>query len=200
MLMKRTFDEIMNHSKSSFDELDKEIYEKFIETIVNSENIFVLGAGRSGLVAKSFAMRLMHLGKKVCVLGENTPIIDRKIKNVLIAISGSGKTDAVNEIVNQFSKNNFKIISLTSNNKSQLANLSEISINLKNYDKSENEKEDYYPMPLGTSFELATLLILESMIPDLMKRLKVTEEDMKKRHVPFEFIDVYLGFKNHSIR
>ena len=47
-------------------------------------------------------------------------------------------------------------------------------------------------MSLGTSFELATLLILKSMISDFMNTLNVTEKDMTKKHVTFEYIDIYL--------
>ena len=37
---------------------------KIIEEV---ESIFIMGLGRSGLVAKAFAMRLMHLGLNVYV-------------------------------------------------------------------------------------------------------------------------------------
>ncbi|MEM2817946.1 MAG: SIS domain-containing protein, partial [Archaeoglobaceae archaeon] len=55
----------------------KEVYEheklnSFIRFIEEAERIFVVGIGRSGLVAKAFAMRLMHLGYKAFVIGETT--------------------------------------------------------------------------------------------------------------------------------
>lgn len=62
-----------------------------IEEIRNSDRIFVVGTGRSELVGKAFAMRLMHLGFNVHVVGEvTTPAI--RDKDCLIAISGSGET------------------------------------------------------------------------------------------------------------
>ena len=42
----------------------------FINEILGADRIYVMGAGRSGLVAKAFAMRLMHLGLKSYVIGE----------------------------------------------------------------------------------------------------------------------------------
>lgn len=192
MLIKKTFNEIINHSKSAFSSLNKETCEEFIQTIINSKNIFVLGGGRSGLVAKAFAMRLMHLGLKVNVLGENTPHRKASVKNVLIAISGSGNTEVVVQIANYYKKSGVTIISITSDTESKLAKLSDTSITINMYDNTKNKDENYAAMPLGTSFELATLLTLESMIPDFMNILNVTEEDMEKRHVQFEFIDIYL--------
>ncbi len=44
--------------------------EQVIEALQNAKSVFVLGAGRSGFVAKSFAMRLMHCGFNVYVVGE----------------------------------------------------------------------------------------------------------------------------------
>ena len=53
--------------------------------------IFILGAGRSGLMARGFAMRLVHIGYTVYVIGETiTPSI--QAGDVLVSVSGSGKT------------------------------------------------------------------------------------------------------------
>jgi 6-phospho-3-hexuloisomerase/3-hexulose-6-phosphate synthase/6-phospho-3-hexuloisomerase len=58
----------------------------------NAKRIFVSGAGRSKLVGNFFAMRLVHAGYDVSVVGE---IVTPSIKNgdLLIIISGSGETE-----------------------------------------------------------------------------------------------------------
>ncbi|MCL2116429.1 MAG: SIS domain-containing protein [Methanobrevibacter sp.] len=193
MFYERTFNEIISHSQSVFNDLDNKRYEEFINIIAGSDNIFVLGGGRSGLVAKAFAMRLKHLGLNANVIGENTAIERKSEKSVLIAISGSGKTPSVVEIASKYKKYGVKkILSICSNKESRLAKLSDLSITIKSYDNKKNEKENYVPMPLGTSFELSTLLTLESTIPDFMKLLNVTEEDMADRHANYDFIDLFL--------
>lgn len=59
-----------------------------------ADRIFVAGAGRSGLVLKMAAMRLMHLGLTVHVVGETTaPAI--RAGDLLLAASGSGTTAGV---------------------------------------------------------------------------------------------------------
>ena len=125
-------------------------------------------------------MRLKHLGLNANVIGENTAIERKSEKSVLIAISGSGKTPSVVEIASKYKKYGVKkVLSICSNNESKLAKLSDLLIIIKSYDNKKNEKENYVHMPLGTSsFELATFLTLESTIPDFMKLLNVTEEDM----------------------
>jgi len=53
--------------------------------------VFVTGEGRSGFMAKAFAMRLMHLGLRVHVVGETTtPAVGPDA--TVVAVSGSGTT------------------------------------------------------------------------------------------------------------
>ena len=62
---------------------------KFITELLNANRIYVIGAGRSGLVAKAFAMRLMHLGFHAYVVGETiTPAL--KTGDLMVIFSGSG--------------------------------------------------------------------------------------------------------------
>ena len=69
-----------------------------IERVCQASSIFVFGAGRSGLVGKAFAMRLVHLGKTVHFVGDSTvPAITHQ--DVLVVISGSGKTSSVHLLI-----------------------------------------------------------------------------------------------------
>jgi 6-phospho-3-hexuloisomerase len=65
--------------------------EKLTEILLGARCTFVAGAGRSGLVAKAFCMRLMHLGLPAHPVGETaTPALRRS--DVLVVASGSGET------------------------------------------------------------------------------------------------------------
>jgi len=66
--------------------------EKMTEMLDNAKRIFIAGAGRSKLVGNFFAMRLVHGGYDVNVVGEIvTPSI--KSGDLLVIISGSGETE-----------------------------------------------------------------------------------------------------------
>src|SRR5437773_11387674 len=83
----------MDRVKDSIDHVSEREVSGFIELLVKekSRRILVLGVGRSGLIGRGFAMRLMHLGFSVYVMGETiTPAIGKG--DLVIAISGSGKT------------------------------------------------------------------------------------------------------------
>jgi len=64
---------------------------KLLKLIDEAGRIFVGGAGRSGLVSRFFAMRLVHSGYQVNMVGEIvTPAI--KAGDLFLVISGSGGT------------------------------------------------------------------------------------------------------------
>jgi len=71
--------------------IDRESANQLLEEILNAKRIYLAGAGRSGLVARAFAQRLMHLGFESYAIGETiTPAF--RSGDVLIAVSGSGET------------------------------------------------------------------------------------------------------------
>ena len=84
-------EEIVQGIQSSLKLLEEKQVEKLLKVIVDSNKILIVGQGRSGLVGRAFAMRLMHLGLSVYVVGETiTPSIE--MGDLLFAISGSGRT------------------------------------------------------------------------------------------------------------
>ena len=68
-------DEIKGIAKS----IDIKEYKEVSKLIRESGSIFLTGQGRSGLVAKMFAMRLIHLGFKTYVVGETITPLFRKV-------------------------------------------------------------------------------------------------------------------------
>ena len=72
--------EVMNEISQVMAKVDEQQLQKILPLFTKQRRIFVRGAGRSGFQAKSFAMRLMHLGYEVYVLGETiTPVCKKEI-------------------------------------------------------------------------------------------------------------------------
>src|SRR5437764_400658 len=61
---REAYEEIMDRVKDSIDHVSEREVSGFVELLVKekSRRILVLGVGRSGLIGRAFAMRLMHLG------------------------------------------------------------------------------------------------------------------------------------------
>lgn len=189
-------EEILEYTKLTVQSMDAAEIEVMIDMITNLANrkILIVGAGRSGLVARSFAMRLMHLGFNVFVVGETiTPAIDKG--DILLAISGSGETSFVVSAARMTKQRGANVIALTSFPKSPLGRLSDHIVVLYGRTKL-SKKSDYFsrqivgdhePLPpLGTLFEISCMIFLDSVIVELMHRLGKDESSMQRRHATIE--------------
>src|SRR3954469_18485535 len=85
---------ILKEIETVLSQVEEDQLQELAAQLQKAKRIFVIGEGRSGLMAKSFAMRLMHLGVAVFVVGETiTPAIGKG--DLLVAVSGSGTTKSV---------------------------------------------------------------------------------------------------------
>lgn len=193
--MKSSIQAILDNIKSAENYLDDDELKKFMDIILNAENVFVAGAGRSGLVGKAFAMRLMHLGISAYVVGETiTPAINKG--DAILAISGSGETNTIVSAAKTSKKRGAKVLSFTSYVDSSLGKISDVSIFIQGRTKAEADDKNYLKRqidgnytsltPLGTAFELTSLVFLDGIISQLMHEMGKTETDLKNRHAVIE--------------
>jgi 6-phospho 3-hexuloisomerase len=91
---------LVRSAGESIHSIPPEDVEKFVDIILRrmtDRKILIIGAGRSGLVGRSFAMRLMHLGFDVYVVGEIvTPAFSNR--DTMVVFSGSGETNSIVDI------------------------------------------------------------------------------------------------------
>jgi 6-phospho-3-hexuloisomerase len=165
--------------------------EQFVTKIINTKNkrILIMGSGRSGFVARAFALRLMQIGFNAYVSGETvTPAISPG--DLVIAVSGSGTTKIVVTQAEIAKEVGATIMTITSQKKSKLGKLSDFLIIIKGRTKEDATIDytrrtitgEYDLAPLGTMFELSALILLDSIIADLMKKTGKNEIDLRKRH------------------
>ncbi|MDK2919941.1 MAG: 6-phospho-3-hexuloisomerase [Candidatus Petromonas sp.] len=87
----RQMEAIMKELDNGISLIDAQESEEIIQAMNNAKRIFLAGSGRSGLVIRAFANRLMHLGNTVYVVGDiTTPSIGEE--DILFIGSGSGET------------------------------------------------------------------------------------------------------------
>ncbi|MDR2966348.1 MAG: 6-phospho-3-hexuloisomerase [Methanobacteriaceae archaeon] len=195
MLMQTAINEILKNIKSASEHIDEDVITKFMDILTDSNNVFVIGAGRSGLAAKAFAMRLVHLGISAYVVGETiSPAIYKD--DCILAISGSGETNTIVSAVEIAKNRGSKALSLTSYPKSSLGKISDVVMLVKGRTKIDIDDENYLKRqiegnyasltPLGTAFELTSLIFLDGLISELMYKMGKTEYDLKHRHTVFE--------------
>ncbi|ADE37364.1 6-phospho-3-hexuloisomerase [Methanohalophilus mahii] len=182
-----------DHIKNIAQRLDKESIKKTIEYIMDADSIFIMGAGRSGLVGKAFAMRLMHLGFKSYVVGESTtPAVHKN--DVVIAISGSGETRSVSDLGRIAKDIGATLITVTSNRDSTLGHISDATLEIHGRSKEDaggylerHMRGEYSHLtPLGTSFEISSLVFLDALVAELIFITGASEADLKSRHTKLE--------------
>lgn len=141
-------------------------------------------------MGKAFAMRLMHLGFRVHVVGDvTTPAITQE--DCLIAISGSGETKTVTLAAETASEVGTKVIGITTDPQSTLGKKSDVVVNIDSKSKvpwkyytSHVLKGNYDDLtPMGTLFEDSTHMFLDSLIAEFMVRLNKKEDDLQRLHV-----------------
>jgi 6-phospho-3-hexuloisomerase len=191
--IKKTAENITKHALAVIDRIDEEQVDLMIKTIQSSKSVFIVGSGRSELIGMAFAMRLMHLGFVVYVIGDvTTPSINED--DCLIAISGSGETRTVTLAAQTAAESGSSVIGITANTSSTLTNYLDVTINIESKTKipwkhytSQVLKGNYDDLtPMGTLFEDSTHLFLDGLIAEFMAILGKKEDDLKSRHATIE--------------
>jgi 6-phospho-3-hexuloisomerase len=155
----------------------KENVERVIDLITKSENIFVYGVGRSGLVAKAFAIRLVQLGLKVYFVGDiATPIVNDK--SLVLIISATGQTMSAIQTANICRREGAKVVVITAKATSKLAHAGNVLFPL----STDTTEESRKLAPLGTLFEDAAMILLDGIIAELMKKMGQNDGQMRSRH------------------
>ena len=106
----------------TLERVDPEAVERMVQFLLDARTVFIAGAGRSGLMIRSFAMRLAHLGRSVQVVGDVTT---RGIGagDVLLVASGSGETRGILAMAQSAVENGGKVGVITIFPESSLARL-----------------------------------------------------------------------------
>ncbi len=152
--------------------------------ILEANRVFVGGAGRSGLVMKAFAMRLMHLGLSSHAVGETiTPAIEPG--DLLIVGTGSGQTRTTLATVEAGATRGARTVVITAFPQSPIAKVADLVLHVHS-PLTKPTALIASQQPPGSLFEQCLLVLCEGMVVRLMKELGTTEEEMRARHTKLE--------------
>lgn len=170
--------------------------ENLIAELLKAKRVYVIGAGRSGLVAKAFAMRLMHLGMHAYVVGETiTPALGAG--DVMVIFSGSGKTKTVADIAETAKDIGAHICLISSNRDSRIGKIANCVVVIEHQREEKDDDGMEFEIrqmmgdhksfaPLGTLFETASMIFADAVISRLMEITQVDESALKNRHTNIE--------------
>jgi 6-phospho-3-hexuloisomerase len=149
--------------------------QRFCDELLNARRVFIAGAGRSGLVGRMFAMRLMHLGRAAHVVGEaTTPAIGKR--DLLVALSGSGKTESVLTIAKLAKEQGAKVSAVSTSEKTPLARKAHSVLVVPGTRPADSRQL------LHSIFDQTLLLTLDAVTMMLAERLKQSQDSLAARH------------------
>lgn len=170
--------------------------EGLIQEILAARRVYVMGAGRSGLVARAFAMRLMHLGLTSYVVGETvTPALDKG--DLVVVFSGSGETKTIADIAESAKEIGGRLCLITSKRDSRIGRIADCCVVIESQRDTVGEETTEFEIrqmmgkhksfaPLGTLFETASVIFADAVISRLMEIKEINVEALRGRHVNIE--------------
>jgi 6-phospho 3-hexuloisomerase len=191
--MREYYQELIAQLTKILSRVEPKEEERFVELIRRSRRVYLVGAGRSGLIARIFAMRLVHLRRRCYVVGE-TVVPAFRHQDCLVAVSGSGRTRSVVEIARTARRIGGRVVAVTAHRSSPLARVAnELVLIPARYRARRAPISSYNSRqligqiaPLGSLFELSAFLFFEGVVSQLMEELKVTEAEMRREHTLLE--------------
>lgn len=149
-----------------------------------ADRVFVLGAGRSGLALGMTAMRLMHLGLEVHVVGDvTTPAITAG--DVLLVASGSGTTGVIVRAAETAASVGAQIVALTTAPQSRLAELATVTVVVPAAQKTDHDGA-ISAQYSGGLFEQVVELLGDALFHSLWQASGATAAELWPRHANLE--------------
>lgn len=183
--MDKTISTVANEISLVLANVNREEAVALADNLKKAKRIFVSGEGRSGLMGKAFAMRLMHGGFHVYVIGETiTPSIDEG--DLLITISGSGSTGSLFQFANKAKEVGATNFLVTTNKDSKFAEICDAVLTVPAATKYRHPSEPVTIQPLGNQFDQSVHLLLDAIIIYSLSDNKDMNEELKKRHANLE--------------
>ncbi|PLR82943.1 6-phospho-3-hexuloisomerase [Bacillus canaveralius] len=177
--------QVIEELNRSIDLIADEQAEQLVNGILEAKKIFVAGAGRSGLMAKSFAMRMMHMGLDAYVIGETvTPNFETE--DILIIGSGSGETKSLVSMAEKAKKIGGTVVAVTISPESTIGQLADIVIKLPGSPKDKSENDYKTIQPMGSLFEQTLLIFFDAVILRFMEKKGLDSGTMFGRHANLE--------------
>lgn len=165
-------------------EIDFEQVAQLIQYLYKAKRIFLVGAGRSGLSLRAAAMRLMHFGLTVFVVGETTTPAIRK-GDLLIAASGSGTTSSIVKAAGKAVGAGAEVLVFSTTINSILADYADLVVVLPAAQK-EDHGTTVSAQYAGSLFEQALLLLTDAVFQTMWAEQETPAEELWKRHANLE--------------
>eukprot|EP00803_Ostreobium_quekettii_P007775 evm.model.scf_1623.3 EVM.evm.TU.scf_1623.3 scf_1623:23390-26749(-) len=172
--------------------VQEEEVESLCEALISAESIACYGVGREGLVMKSFAMRLYHMGLRVGVAGDMTaPRIGSG--DLLLVSAGPGHFGTVEALAKVARMADARVACFTSRQGLDIP-FADLTLQVPAQTMADSHDDDQSPssapvpsiLPMGSSYEIGLWVALDCACILLQEKLRLSDDDMSVRHTNLE--------------
>lgn len=165
--------------------LDQAGFDRAVAGLTRAERVFVAGAGRSGLVMRMLALRLIQAGLTVHAAGDaTTPAIGGG--DLLVIGSGSGETDSMRTLAAVAREAGAEVLLLTHAPDSPLGKRADLILLLPVPHDQSRPGGLAGTQLLGTLFEQCLLLTADLLAAEVCARVGAAAADLQRRHANLE--------------
>ena len=186
MEVKSTAAKAAKELAAALENIQEESINKLVEVVISAKRIYVAGAGRSLLMLRAVAMRLMHLGFDVYVTGDTTtPAFEEG--DLMIIASGSGETSGLVNIANKVKNYRGSLAVLTIRGESTLGKMADVCVVIPAFtDKVDDPTLKRPILPGGSMFEQSVLLLGDTIVLPLAEKMNIPTDRFFSRHANLE--------------
>lgn len=181
-MYKELYETVLKEHRLVFEAQSTEDIDKLMQAIIEAKRVFVFGAGREGIAARSFAMRIMHLGKDTFwLLDDTTPGLQEG--DLFIAVNGSGKIGFIDYFLDQAQKTNAKIAVITGSPKERTPVEADVNVFVPAaVYKGTDQRVISSVQPMGNLYEQHLFLLFDIIVMMLEKEMNLSHDEMEARH------------------
>lgn len=177
------YNKMLEEYRQVFERVEQNSMRRFVDKIKKHDRIFLIGVGREGMATRAFAMRLMHMGKEIhWIWDDTTPAIGKG--DLLVATLGDGRIGHIDYICRRAKEAGAEIYVVTGSPSGDTAkNVADevFFIPAAVYRGTDDVVPSFQPM--GNLFEQCLWMVFDIIIMMIVEETpELTFEKMSKNH------------------
>lgn len=164
-----------------FDRMDDVSVRPLLEAVKAHKRIFLISGGREGLATRSFAMRLMHLGKDVHWVWDDTaPAMGEG--DLYIVACGSADCGHLNHVTKMAKQSGAKVALLAACDNGYMTQFADVLTIVPAHAYRATGDFVKSEQLMGNLFEQVLFMLYDAMVMVLREEMGVAKEEMVARH------------------
>lgn len=181
-MYRQLYEMVLEEHRKVFEAQPQECIRALMDAIKSAGRVFVFGAGREGIAARSFAMRIMHLGKEVFWLLDDT-VPGMREGDLFLAVNGSGRIGFIDYFLDRAHKTGAKVAVITGAPAERTPSQADVNVFVPAaVYKGTDPRVVPSAQPMGNLYEQHLFLLFDILVMMLENEMGLSHEQMEARH------------------